>query len=144
MDVRLGLVMLIVFYPILVYYGLLPVALVVAFGESMTPTLDPPVIAVGVATWIEEPGLGDFVLYRSCGVLVAHRVVGVDDGKFMIKGDCAWCVESIVNADDVVYVVLVYVSGTTSIGVLVLLLVFVLLLRFGVRAPSIRKRVWSS
>src|SRR5687767_1939344 len=60
---------------------------VVPSGSSMLPTLREGDLAIVRAA--PSYGPGDIVAYRSArlGETVLHRIVGVEQGKFVLKGD---------------------------------------------------------
>jgi len=61
--------------------------LVVPLTDSMEPVIPPGSLVLVAPAWLREPGVGDVALFRAAGVLVLHRVVAVEDGRLVTRGD---------------------------------------------------------
>lgn len=79
-------VLLILIFSILVFsrYLDLPFAMVIVFGESMSPTLN-----IGDMVFLvkSEYSVGDIVLWCSGFTCILHRVISINDETVVTKGD---------------------------------------------------------
>jgi len=81
----------------------LPVALAVAAGGSMHPTVKSGDLVVLVSTSILGVGEGDLVAYRGGASLILHRVVDIKGGLAVLVGDNNVVRDSPVPVEDILY-----------------------------------------
>lgn len=73
-------------------------------GTSMRPTLAP-------GSWIQvqfgetAPRVGEIVVFRQDGTIVAHRVIRISRGQLLLKGDGSRAFDAPATVDDVLGVV---------------------------------------
>jgi len=81
----------------------LPVALSVAAGGSMYPTVKSGDLAVLVSTSIVGVGAGDLAAYRSGPALVLHRIAGIEGGVAILEGDNNVIRDSPIRVEEILY-----------------------------------------
>lgn len=75
-------------------------------GDSMRPTVVPGRDSVSVVKWEGEASLYDILLYkRADGSFVLHRVLGIEEGGFVMCGDNQVVLEKGVVPEQIVGVV---------------------------------------
>jgi len=81
----------------------LPVAVSVAAGGSMYPSVRSGDLAVLVSAGLAGVGKGDMAVYRSGGGLVLHRVADIRGGLVIFEGDNNVVTDNPVRVEDVLY-----------------------------------------
>lgn len=66
---------------------ILPVALSIAVGSSMFPTINNGDLIVAVSKQLTPIEPGDIAIYKKDGVYVVHRVLSINDNYAVFKGD---------------------------------------------------------
>lgn len=64
-------------------------------GNSMSPFLKEKRDKVVITKLVKEPQLYDVILYKNNNKYVLHRIIGINDDKYLIRGDNCISIEYI-------------------------------------------------
>jgi len=71
----------------LLFSGVLPIFASVVIGTSMLPTLKPLDVVIAVKPWLKRVHVGDIAIVKIDDVRLVHRVIRIEDGLVVTKGD---------------------------------------------------------
>lgn len=102
------------------------ITLAVVEGTSMEPTLQSgDLVVVMKRVSLDDIAVGDIIVYRRGGALIIHRVIRVEDGALITKGDNNWLPDPPVRFQAVVGKVLGFGDGVVKVPLVGYLTLFV-------------------
>jgi len=133
-NLSLGIIKAVTHHPVPKVFGFSPL---VVMSGSMEPAIYPGDVVVIREQVAEKYKIGDIVTYLVGQTVYTHRIVGEENGLFILKGDRNNTVDDSVAAEQFegkvlliipkIGVAIVFFKKPTGMAVLVLLLVFYIL-----------------